>query len=354
VSNTARIKSNTDWTVSVTDADGILDSYTPKTGSANTSGADFTYTFKANTSGRVQFTFTSNTTDKTCLPVSAEISIGASVASRFARSNIVLTADGRLIFNDGSSDAERSAIKGNAQGLYFQWGSLIGLNSQGKNNDRYKAEMIVFQPSEYTGTIDAWSAIPETYNEAADDSDKDMFWSKFTTEQSELQNPVSGAIKKGYSLTAGLGDICRYISDKGWVEGYWRMPKQSEFVDLYEQTPQINYTSFNGYKSGSFADETVTVSGGMWSINSYIFLGAEVTDKVTIDNMPEDMVVLPASGGRYSSNGVLFHPGLEGDYWSSSPGKDSFGYGFTFHNTKVFPLADTDRNYALPIRCIKE
>ena len=36
----------------------------------------------------------------------------------------------------------------------------------------------------------------------------------------------------GFSESAGVGDICRYISSgpggKGWVEGKWRLPTNAE------------------------------------------------------------------------------------------------------------------------------
>ncbi|MCE9235541.1 hypothetical protein, partial [Bacteroides ovatus] len=32
----------------------------------------------------------------------------------------------------------------------------------------------------------------------------------------------------GFNASTNKGDICRYISDRGWVQGKWRLPTSDE------------------------------------------------------------------------------------------------------------------------------
>ncbi|MDR1882195.1 MAG: hypothetical protein LBR26_05360 [Prevotella sp.] len=61
---------------------------------------------------------------------------------------------------------------------------------------------------------------------------------------------------------------------------------------------------------------------------------------------------LPAAGYR-STAGTLGEIGVQGDYWTSSPG-GSNAYYLRFYSDRVYPANPDARTHAITVRCVKE
>jgi len=213
-------------------------------------------------------------------------------------------------------------------------------------------------PSDWGTGLEGWDNIPLATSgfgftdPAAPEDDTDAF---------------EGYNNTGFNQSAGIGDICRYISAKRWVEGSWRMPTYTELNMLYDETN----VSFADAAGGNFANVTATLNAtpanytyGTFNPLSGLFTGLGVTASIPDDeeNMaipPDGTVFLPAAGYRYPESSVdagdVVSVGAYGYYWSSTPYEISvtsdnvaFGKGLGIY----FP--DTDRSYAFPMRCIRD
>jgi hypothetical protein len=345
---TALVKTNVAWKVTVDDSDSVLESYTPESGVANTDGTPFTYTFKKESMGRVAFKF--EATDGRDVKRNVAVSIGY-VGSSFARSNVIgvdTDGDGKLDkLTFAETEADNATIPANSQGLLFKWGSLIGLAGTGSDGSAFNpADHVVFIPAGYA------SATPSTWT--WDGTDKTLTgipYHGYDIRPGGVNVDAFAAEAKGYDETTAMGDVCRYISDKGWVSGKWRMPISDEYYNLYEQS--------TGYmiSAGSYVKEAFTEKDGTHKVESGWFVGDGMPDRLTVDLLvspPEGVVFLPASGDRHNKDGRMYNMGAFGYYWSSSP----YAYGgrsyYLWYNSAfIYPTNELTRNSGFSVRCIK-
>jgi uncharacterized protein (TIGR02145 family) len=232
----------------------------------------------------------------------------------WAYSNIYHDPDkGQLTFAT-APDSDKALY----QGIFFQWGSLFGISpSDITTTEPY----LVFSPSDFAGGRPSnYTDIPYMTEGSTDDRDFDQFETTYGN--------------TGYNAAQGKGDICRYISDKGWVAGRWRMPTSNEIQDLYDAGNSIIGT-WNDV-SGTNPDGMAPISPG-WNLgggNNYRFF--------------------PAVGGR-STDGPLYNVGMRGYYWSASPGSKSNGaYSLHINSSDAYPAANNSRQCAFSVRCISE
>ncbi|MDR0973908.1 MAG: DUF4906 domain-containing protein, partial [Prevotellaceae bacterium] len=212
---------------------------------------------------------------------------------QWAYSNIILK-DGKLTF--ATTAAENAEIPANSEGLQFRWGSLIGVNIQVPTKT-YGPDRIAFIPSEYTVSINDLTAIP---------------------------NASSASQLSGYDAAAGTGDICRYISDKGWVEGDWRMPTLAEA----QQTIAAGYVKYGAvFKPDPGNFSPTNDLGGTLLMDSGLFFGtADADPSYLTGDMPLGGVFLPAgytieSFSLYNYNTDIYY------YWVSGMNdNDTFTY----------------------------
>jgi hypothetical protein len=220
------------------------------------------------------------------------------------------SSTGQLTFATEPDDT-----KAHYQGLLFRWGSLIGASPSSNSAAPY----ITFRPNEYTTTINAWTDIPYASDGNSDSPSLDQFITTY---------PVLG-----YDATTGKGDICRYISDKGWVSGHWRMPTGSEFEAL---------------PTGG----NITTVGTSWSA-----VGGTDVNGVTV--IPQGkffegkLRFCPPSGTRATADGSLTDVGVKGYYWSSSPQSGSSSHSVSFGETSLM-FNGVDKGNAFSIRCIRD
>jgi uncharacterized protein (TIGR02145 family) len=220
----------------------------------------------------------------------------------FAYSNIYLDGD-KLTFA-----TEPDAEKEQYQGLLFKWGSLLGISPAGENGSEFSIYDIAFKPSEYSlGIIDpdtGWEIVP---------------YDKYSVGQ-----PQEDA-------SLGLGDICRYISKKGWVQGKWRMPDSNEYDGLAKngKTKVGTWEPISGNSSGTYK-----IAHG--------------------STLGEYKVFFPASGCRLYYSGALDSAGTFGAYWTADAVDNNYhtdAYSWLLEGQHL-------NNYlkyeAYPIRCIAD
>lgn len=142
------------------------------------------------------------------------------------------------------------------------------------------------------------------------------------------------------------GDICKYLSKTGAIEGNWRMPTGADFnaAGIAEHamvgwsTNSLPWSRFGTFAtvSGAEADGTTLVgSGGTYTVGHAVSR-------------------FPASGYR-DHNGMLLSIGTYGNNWSSSI---FTGTDMAFHMVFVFsgfyPVYYFNRRYGFPVRCVRE
>jgi uncharacterized protein (TIGR02145 family) len=219
----------------------------------------------------------------------------------WAYSNIYLNADGNPTF-----ETYPDSGKEDYQGIYFRWGSLFGISADDTNATQ---PYLVFSPNGYTGTI------PTQYGDVPYDN-------------------VSTTDLSDYDAETGIGDICRYITTKGWVSGKWRMPTPAEYQTLIDAGAE---------EIGTFDDITGTNADGTTAIGSGYYLGIGAARRF-----------FPASGFRH--NGTIYFHGRTGQYWTTTPGTNTTSaYKFSLDaDGAIYYNNIMIRTYALSIRCVAE
>ncbi len=277
-----------------------------------------------------------------------------SAAQGFARSNIVMFIDGNgnkiltfaeneidhtspksVTYHDASSGTTVTdfvpAIPANVQGLHFRWGSLVGITSNSTGGTPFNTSHVVFWPSEYAraGTwvfsndTSAPGRIP--YADGPDvgaNPDGDSAGYGF-----DAFAGYPGGEGPGFDKAAAKGDICRYISDMGWVRGKWRMPTTAEIIGLLDETPA--WLGYNGRAVGFWdGSERIINTGqnnqyGYFPLLSVRLVGKGVTgNELASNSLPNPgpaKVVFPAAGNRDSSDGGLSSVSYYAHLWSATP-----------------------------------
>lgn len=250
--------------------------------------------------------------------------------------NKVIWAGSNIYWNGSKLTFDETVINAEAnsdlkQGVYFRWGSLIGMPANGdpcpsmyyiptynasspkSSTWSYKAltsSIFCFDDMDivsYGGSGDINLYIGDTYlNDAARNTD--AFYQ------------------------ASKGDICQYLSKTGAVSGNWRMPTTKEFKE------EINYTT-----TGSYGNITSTAINGTTNINSY-----------KTYTFPYGSTRFPASGAR-KAGGELDSRGVIGFYWTSSAYcglTQSLDINFTL--TYVHVRSTMNRKQAFTVRCVRD
>lgn len=276
----------------------------------------------------------------------------------FAMSNIVKHSDGTLYFAEDNAALTANKTGANltsAQGLMFRWGSLVGL--EGVTAGACNASAVVFSPTEYTTTPTAWSATYppyQAYNTTG-----------FTNTRDEFTTAYPGV---GYSAILGKGDICRYISDKGWVVGRWHIPTEKE-VDQFRSSGKTGLSNINmlGLKypayDSQFATQTTTDINGKTQMTYGYYFGPGVRTHTsnTITNTITNVSIIPfpASGYRQATDGNLkYEDGTAlalagGYYWMSSVFGTYFNKAYAFNNFSV-SMKEYDHGNAFSVRCVRD
>jgi hypothetical protein len=232
---------------------------------------------------------------------------------QWARSNIYWdTATHQLTFAPAGSDVSKEGY----QGVFFKWGSLVGISPAGGWAEPFTNSTPVYKAGESaSSTYSSWAAIPywdrDTYGDVIDDSH-------------------TGELR---------GDICRYLN------AAYRLPKAGELASTGANTTWSQAP--NGWVKGGTPSNGSGNAYGTYDIIGNGYLYAE--------NVPMGNVRFPGSGERNTS-GALYFVGTVGEYWSDAvAGADPYNaYYFYYNNGNFYPSGNSEPRYiAFPVRCVK-
>jgi hypothetical protein len=202
-----------------------------------------------------------------------------------------------------------------------------------------------------------------------------------TLDQDTFRNFNSGL---GYNATLGSGDVCRYISAMGWVEGDWRLPTANEWKILGDETVAVpigekigilphdagnsastppedledtKYDSYDPYQQTTTTPTLYT--HGVIPLPHARLLGSavrkgdgQVTEYLT--NPGDDRILLPAGGYRNSANGYLSLVGQYAYYASSTPSTNPGDIFYTwFHDSALTTVRSSGNGFGFSVRCIQ-
>lgn len=259
-------------------------------------------------------------------------------------------APGNIIYHDGHLEIAPNA---NYTGLYFRWGSLIGLaGNNAKSFQFIPDKSIGFRPKEYNHTISMWDEVPYEH----------------TIDGKELDDAFEGRYdnKLGFDAVKALGDPCRYMSNQaGWTKGKWRMPTKAEYeaIVLKRKIRRIN-------RLWGIADENhehVSATTGVLAVEAGWFVKADMTDdtvppdnEFTSSKPPKGWVFYPAAGQRGGYSGALSEYSTLGYYWTSTTTSWDAAYRFQFSDKNsgdnLGSFSDIASGFvdAYPIRCVRD
>jgi hypothetical protein len=242
--------------------------------------------------------------------------------NRWAYSNIYWDTN-KLTFDKTPTNPSHE----NYQGVFFRWGSLIGLSPKGgeTTNDINAAAAYIPNVASKTWTAKTigthglhpvstgWGGLP--YNNTSSSTNA-------TTEN--FLYDLGDSFYSDYR-----GDICNYM------DAAWRMPNMAEFG--------INSSTYNPqtYTAGSDPDDAT----GKGSMNA-----AGVTY-----NSSSGITFFPASGYRGAASGSPFYRGSYGMYWSGSGGTAGGEARYLdFRSNNVTQYRDESKTFGFSVRCIKK
>jgi hypothetical protein len=226
----------------------------------------------------------------------------------FARSNIYWTGSAMDFVRAGSSDTSKDGY----QGLFFRWGSLVGISPVVTN---WGSGIPCYWPNNSSlHYYSSWGEIP-------------------------YENDVDVTEVGAPNTTTRKGDICTQI------DPLYRLPKVGEFGSVggnwntHSWTKGTTFSTFD--VSATYTDGTYNFidNNNGWANNAV--LGIRI----------------PASGARQSSNGALRIwgdniTGINGICWANTAANGTIGYCLSFVNTYVYVIGTGERGCGFSVRCV--
>jgi uncharacterized protein (TIGR02145 family) len=278
----------------------------------------------------------SSVSDVRVVAVAKKLELDDDGAARgsFAGSNIYW--DGSKLTFDGAGSTSKQYY----QGVFFKWGSLVGISpaAQGSGTDKrtWSGAETIYRTTAYNGSATGGGTKPTWKSSVAASTVYDSYKAipyesdEFTTYGASQDHLNYSASTKTAKWSAYKGDICRYLGEIGAAPSGYRMPTSSEFA---AQTWSVGGKSFNPDYPFGTADGQKDFSEKGYARNSAVLR-------------------LPAAG--YRSGGTLGGVGNDGYYWSSSAKVDSDCFNLHVRWSDVLPSTNSVRPMAFSVRCIKD
>ncbi|MDR1883672.1 MAG: hypothetical protein LBR26_12950 [Prevotella sp.] len=253
----------------------------------------------------------------------------------WAGSNIYWdSSKGYLTFDDTPASNPAANAPGTAaeakQGVYFQWGSLVGLDpSSAASATGWVAACKVYVPNTASSTGWSQQTAGTTVAPGAAATSANYF-TNWTTKIPYVNTAATANRSQAYLSTtahdpaAWKGDICRYLTETGKAPGLktgtkWRMPIADEFGAAGD------YATVGNWSSSITTNTSIAGTYGQWPVTySSIYPGVR---KNTPGGTGAYRPFFPGNGYRSSANGALTQVGYGAYPWSSSPGGDTSAYG---------------------------
>jgi hypothetical protein len=298
---------------------------------------------------------------------------------RWARSNIYWDDTAQtltFIPTDGTTDYE------GYQGVFFQWGSLVGVspaqNPDGETDaikNKFTDSIPIYVPYDYPAlpkwkktegrkvkddpdipaATDSWTLYGGyTYKNTAAAATFIPYMDGSYARETEVTYGrtntyvMDAALNRDTTYQGMRGDICQYLSKTGAVAGNYRLPMSYEFgrgTTTWNDNPNADgwYTAGSSSTNNTLGNEHGT---------TILIKGTSPYNKRYITHSLMGGVVLPATGFR-GGDGVLQYVGYSGDYWTGSAYSYNSGYSLDFNNTGTNSGGSWDhRHYANAVRCV--
>jgi hypothetical protein len=316
---------------------------------------------------KISGTISSKSFTDVSVPYKQSLAAGKSYTLQITITNR-LTWAGSNIYWDGTRltfAAPDTDDKQYYQGVFFRWGSLVGISpvqtngspyfAAGTNGDLATGTPIYVPP--VPGGPANWTQTNLTTAQSATYS---SYFSTYHTPYSYEFDKIPyvnnndgdlGATGPTYNPAAFKGDICRYLTGQpGIPDGTWVMPTLVDFESAsrsnwtgsvpnstyWYRQPQSGGFTENDAQTAGYPDGTYGKESGHWR------WGASYCGTTT---------VLPASGYRNYDDGALGNTGNGGGYWSSSVDGASNAYDLGFYSSGVNTYSDT-RGWGASVRCV--
>jgi hypothetical protein len=289
---------------------------------------------------------------------------------RWAGSNIYFMPDEANGFIGSLTFDESHGAKEGYQGLFFKWGSLVGVAASTEIVNYFTGDTYLYIPAIATGkyykvkvsdvttgytnpNADMQSAVLALRSKLLIDADMttggntDFDKIPYVTTGSTDNRSVNYLATSAHTPANYQGDICKYLSaaaikDNSKLTKSWVMPVSNDFGDASHTLPyeDANY-------AWNFVSTSITPSsadGGPATLSQLAY---------TIVATGEQLY-FPASGCRYTDAGQLLYVGLYGYNWSGSVSNETRAYYLSFYAGTVNPVAYRSRGYAHSVRCVRE
>jgi hypothetical protein len=259
----------------------------------------------------------------------------------FASSNIYWDENLQQLSFAGYSDRPDTVLQNRYQGLYFKFGSLIGISPMNPWN---AAATPLYLPK-------AGSGSSQTTADASHDDVSGWTGNDYTSIPYARANPaVTGnrndrfVIDMPDSSAYMKGDICRYLQTLDHAPDppggkSWRLPTSIEFTSA--STFSWNITSVvNGWKKvdGAWSPQLSTKEDGTFQMDTW---GGKFG--VTANFFP------PA--GNRNGSGELTNSGTSGTYWGGSVNSATAGFAFRYIPATV-SLPSSNYHSGNAVRCV--
>jgi hypothetical protein len=245
--------------------------------------------------------------------------------TRWAGSNIYWDGTKLTFADTGTTDKQYY------QGVYFQWGSLYGLDPSGNSSTSWSTSRTVYKPKTDGSGYDAVTGV--SWGDWPQIGDADLGTDKYTN-----------VLFDRTSASSGLGDICKYLTDKGWAPDSqtkkWRMPTLFELSEPSWGTSG----SFNSWITPADVD----LPAGTWVCGGMLISS-------------DEGAFLPANGFRQGTTynnlqpvyGILKSVNVVGYVWSACP-EGRLAVPFAFNSDGARQNYSNQRECAVAVRCVRE
>jgi hypothetical protein len=256
---------------------------------------------------------------------------------------------GSNIYWDGSQltfEPHGYATKSFYQGVYFKWGSMIGISAAGI----FIASAKIYYP---TGD-NTWSTDGATVSTLYTSPD-DIPHMNMALAASHGTGRSNDYVTNGYALdnngeafnyTDKLGDICRRINPD------YRLPRSEEFGIISGSSWGSSSGAAGWYKGTDVNGVPITFPTTPIATTT----NDEGTTVIDYDNFGAGFatylgVIFPAAGYRWPS---LVQIGLNAHYWSSSISGTSVMFSMFYDSSNLYPAYTVvQENFGHSVRCVK-